>query len=888
MGGSFTTDGALVVRSWDAWLGEVTGIAESDACGRLLAELFPDLESRGLIARLRDAADHGTISVLAPAFHQYFIACSPRAASTHFAHMQQLATIAPLRAGEAIAGVTVTIEDVTSRLDAERDLALQLKSPDDAVRLQAVKQLATMDLSAGASEPLAGILGDSNWRVRLAAADGLAHVHDGSAVDALMAAVRDRHRDPAVLNAALTALVRTDQEVAPAVVVLLESPDSDADVRTYMALALGLLEDRRGMDVLLRALDDVDANVRFHAIEALGRIRSRQAAEPLARIAEARDFSVAFAALDALALIGDPTVAPRLVPLLDDDLLQAAAAEALGKLGSEDVIAPLAALLNRPGAPAIEVAEALASMRTRFEERFGEGALVSDIASAVLTSAAARNLIEVTSSATSQQLHGVTMVLGWLRFEGVDDALGGLLMVAPARRVAADALVARGAAAVTTLLGALGSDDDETRKAAAAALGRLGNVSAVPALVSLLDAEPEVAVVAAGALANIGDSIAFEPLIGHLGHAQAAVRQAVVGALNSIGHADMPVRVRELLGHPSPRVRESAAKIAGYFGYQECADLVLSLCHDEDDAVRRAAVEQLAHLDDPRALALLCDALRDGPPGERAAAARAFAHVPMGVALPQLRHACGDGDPWVRFYATRSIGAHRDAGALPMLISLARTDPLPPVRIVAIEALGILGAPESVGVLGELARDPDPPVAVAALAALGLARGDDALTPLLEALHSRDPDYVLTAMTSIARRGDAKAVGPLAELARFAGSGRVRERALDTLGAIGSEAAIAAVIELADQPRRSADVIVALTRVGEHQVAWVGRGLRHPDVEVRGAVVEALGRIAHGSATAFLVSALDDSASAVRLAAAQALGRLDVRGPDRPKRVLAR
>ena len=81
--GVFTTDLALVVQSWDRWLMEATGLAESDVYGRPIAELFPDLERRGLLGRLRRVAEAGAVEVLASAFHAYLLPCPPRAPSAH-------------------------------------------------------------------------------------------------------------------------------------------------------------------------------------------------------------------------------------------------------------------------------------------------------------------------------------------------------------------------------------------------------------------------------------------------------------------------------------------------------------------------------------------------------------------------------------------------------------------------------------------------------------------------------------------------------------------------------------------------------------------------------------------------------------------------------------
>src|SRR5215210_6980139 len=90
--GVLTTDRELVVRSWDGWLEDATGIPAEAALGQPLAGLFPDVEARGLLPRLRRVADEGAVEVLAPAFHQYLIPCPPRGTAGHYARMQQHVT----------------------------------------------------------------------------------------------------------------------------------------------------------------------------------------------------------------------------------------------------------------------------------------------------------------------------------------------------------------------------------------------------------------------------------------------------------------------------------------------------------------------------------------------------------------------------------------------------------------------------------------------------------------------------------------------------------------------------------------------------------------------------------------------------------------------------
>lgn len=871
--GVFTTDRALVVRSWDPWLAEATGIPEPDACGRLLTELFPELVERGLIERLRKVADTGQVQVLAPAFHSYLLACPPREASAHFSRMQQHVTAAPLAMEGGIIGVVVTIEDVTRRLDRERDLAAQLRTADDAGRLEAATELGA---EPGTSRALLGALGDRSWRVRRVVAEGLARGSDESTVDALVAAVRERHRDPAVLNSAITAIARTTQDVAPRLITLLESDASDPDVRTYAALALGLLEDRRAVPALSRALEDDDPNVRYHAIEALGRVGSRETATVLAAVAETRDFTVAFAALDALALIGEPSVASRVVPLLDDPLLQPAAAEALGRLGGEDAIGPLASLLGRRNTAIASVAKALAALHARLDEEHGDGELVANLARAVLTPEAGGQLAAALEKANEEERHGIVVVLGWMQGHGPERALAKELSHLGVRRIATDILARRGDAAVDPLIEMLATDDPETRKAAASALGRIGARRAVPALLETLDDHAEVAVVAAGALGAIGDDRALDALLERLDHPQAAARQAIVSAIHSIGHPETLARVRPLITSSSASLREAAAKIIGYFETGDALADVLVLSADPDEAVRRTAVEQLARFEDPRAGAALVAALSSGTVGVRAAAARALGLGAGDDAIPPLLAACADPDPWVRYYAARALGHHRAPDTVRTLVTMAHADALPPVRIAAVEAIGAIGDGDGIDAIRPLVRDEDPLVARAALVALGGSSSRESLDALVAALDAPDLELAVAALTAIGRRADRRAVPAVASLATIGDAGLFPD-AVRALARIGGEEAVAALVALAEEPRQVAVVVAALARLGADQMQWVARGLGHPDASVRCAVIEALGRTGHRTATSWIVRALEDGSAAVRLAAVQALGRLDLR-----------
>ena len=876
--GIFTTDAKLRIRSWDGWLARVTGVSADEARGRGLVELFPDIETRQMTRRFDRVLADGVVEVLAPTFHHYLIACAPLAPSARFDRMQQRVTIAPLAEEGAIVGTIVTIEDVTARLDRERDLSEQLASEDEETRLKAARAIAEEE-AVEESKKLVEVIGDESWRVRRAAVDGLARRAADEDVRSLLLAIREEHRDPGVLNSALQVLALSGVDAVAPLTELLSDPDPD--IRIYASHALGDQRDPRAVHELVGALDDENANVRYHAIEALGRLRATGAVDRLISIAESKDFFLAFPALDALTLIGDTRIAPRLVPLLEDELLRSPAANALGHLGDEEVVAPLASLLNRAHAPAHVIAESLASLYDRFEMSYGEGAYIRDLARRSIRASGVQNLLDAINKANGNKLRALALVLGWLEGEAVERALVRLLGQPTARKEVVEALVRNGERVTELLIEQLDDEDIETRKAAVIALGRIGDGRAVPALIETLAGDGGLAIPAAGALGKIGDRRAFDALLDLIGHQDTAVRQAAIAAINSLGHPEMASRAVALLADPDPHVRESAVKIAGYFGFRECAELLLEMCHDDCESVRRAVIEHIVYLEDDRVAAAVADALENGTPRVRAAAAYALGQMEGSDVLPRLLKILDDPDPWVRYFATRSIARHGFTESLDELARLAERDTARQVQIAAVDALGEIGGPRAVAVLSALVKSQEPDLASAAIKSLGQIGHPDALPPLVETLRSAERELRVESLKALGERGGEGVAEIIEWIAAAETDYGVSQAAINALARLATPEAINSLITLtADGGRREASV-AALAHLGERNIGLIGQGLSHPQQGVRRAVVDALGRMKHPHASELLIRALDDGESSVRLAAVNALAHLGNRSAER-------
>ena len=712
--GVFTTDIHLVVQVWDATLAQLTGIGEESASGQALTTLLPDLEQRGLLKRFQRSLNEGVVQLLAPAFHHYLIPCAPVTPAKHFDKMQQRVTISPLREDDSIAGLLVTVEDVTERLEDERELATRLAEGDETTRLTAAETLSDDESYDAAA--LLGALSDDSWQVRRAAIKGVSQRAAPEAISALLNSVVANHQNPALLNSALQVLASTDVDTVSPLLDLLKHPD--ADLRMQAALALGEQRDARAAEALIEALNDEDTNVQYHAIEALGKLKAEGVADKLAEVAESKHFFLGFAALDALTEIGDPHVVPRMLPLLDDELLRDQTINLLGQLGDESVIAPLTALLNTPGTTSTHlIADALANLSDRFEQQYGEGRYIADLTSREISPTGVQNLLDELDSDGKQNVRSIALVLGWVKGAAVHRALTRLMGRADLQDEIIEALVRHGSQTVDLLITQVTAEDLEVRRSAVVALGRIGDANATPALVKALT-DRSLAIDVAIALGQIGDARAVDGLLNLTGSEDASVRQAAVSALNSLAAPQMSERIIPLLHDPDPNVRESAVKIAGYFGYPESKGILVELSRDSSERVRWAAIELLPYIEDERAFPVLARAIKEETPNVRAAAARALGNMDAPEVVPQLIKGLDDEDVWVRYFSARALGRLRSEESVEALERLIGKEKFNHVRIAALDSLGQIGGARVAAIAGGLIKDDDPDVAHAAQVAV--------------------------------------------------------------------------------------------------------------------------------------------------------------------------
>jgi len=246
------------------------------------------------------------------------------------------------------------------------------------------------------------------------------------------------------------------------------------------------------------------------------------------------------------------------------------------------------------------------------------------------------------------------------------------------KRRLVEALGAAGALAVPTLIQALGDWNWDVRRAAAKALGKLGDLHAVPALSVWAHAGEDAAHNALQALGHpaldLPQAVAQVAVQGAWGVLiRALPSEKVREAMAGLGAPAVPVLIKAL-GDDWYGVRRAACEALGAIGDLQAVPALIKALGDRDKDVRRAACEALGAIGDPQAVPALIKALGDRDEDVRRAAAEAL--VKIGTpAVPALHKALTDKSQDFCRRVCEVLGAIGDASSLEPLHSLRQRYP---------------------------------------------------------------------------------------------------------------------------------------------------------------------------------------------------------------------
>ncbi len=556
--------------------------------------------------------------------------------------------------------------------------------------------------------------------------------------EALVALMGD-HADSISRNAAMDALTRGGTRSLSALVRALQDPD--AEVVMFAAGVLGKTRERAAIPHLIGLLTHLDVNVVQQAIESLAQLRSGAAVGALlATLGE--DPWLRFAAIHALGEIGDERAVGPLAELLADEEVRDGVIEALGKIGSPAALEHLAHALRESTDPVV------------FE-------------------ACLRAIGDALDRPPNHELPSAGPAWAALRSE------------------AAQALHTRLVRVLTTEAPRGGDDDPgrDPRRAAAALIRALRLRSLYSALV-LAGRDGALREMLTFYAVSLGDEIVPALRLG-LSVSNANVRRLACECLGALAVDGEDASIGARLGDDDPEVRVAALRALTRGSGERHAHRLVPLLRDPHEPVRRAALETLARLD-PRGLTTLLLASRpqtephvttaleimranphvDQRPfietqlghasaGVRRAAVLALAAQRDG-GVPRLAALIRDVDPSVRRTALMAIAATRSTLARRILLQALEEDATG--QVDTIHALAALDDDAVVPALVRLLSAPAPAVRQASVAALGIFASATAVRHVAAAAADADP-----AVRAEVARVLAKSDSPLARsvLERF-------------------------------------------------------------------------------------------------------------------------
>jgi HEAT repeat protein len=313
-------------------------------------------------------------------------------------------------------------------------------------------------------------------------------------------------------------------------------------------------------------------------------------------------------------------------------------------------------------------------------------------------------------------------------------------------------------------------------------------------------------------------------------------------------------------------VRIVAAEALGHIGAQEATQALIFALNDDSIWVRRASVVALGQIGDEEAIPPLMNRLLDPPSSEWPEELRdTIAHAMHAIGEPAFQvliHALDDTEPWVSCAAARALGQIGDPQAIAPLAELTKQKHSM-VRSFATQALAKIA---DVRAVRAALNTDEAPRAFWKL--MALKEIDETTTSQLQSLlDDPDPQVRQQAAEVLSHLGEEHSAESLAASlgaeSRFAATG----------GPIDDEPA-----QPSSEPARSAFTFAS----GEEPCDSVGplvESLGDPAAEVRLAAAEALGRIGAAGVIPDLIAALQDGDSRVRAAAARSMGEIGARDP---------
>lgn len=329
----------------------------------------------------------------------------------------------------------------------------------------------------------------------------------------------------------------------------------------------------------------------------------------------------------------------------------------------------------------------------------------------------------------------------------------------------------------------------------------------------------------------------------------------------------------EDLKNGSPRARLAAVKSLAERGGREAFELLVWAMEDDDDEVRFHAALGLREA--PAKVQKKIVALFAHKKWRvREAAAKLLTELPE-PPVPTLVEALGRRDDTnVTFWAIRTLGEIGDGRAAPALVEVLRGG-TSEEKIAATSALSRIEGRKSVKFLVEALTDEGWHVRKAAADAL-VAMGPAIIPEIARVMDAENRDLFHWSLKILATLADPAAVEPLLPLLSRTRDSDRRESIVRTLGELGGDRPVAALLDLLAEEswtmRKCA--AEALVRMGEGVLPAAAERFAGGNADVRYWIVRVAGEIGSPAGVPIVARALRDAEWFVRSCAATAAGQI--------------
>jgi HEAT repeat protein len=670
-------------------------------------------------------------------------------------------------------------------------LAANAASAEVAERWKAAGDLGKVP-GEEAERILLGLLKDEDYRVRERAVASLGRRFGPRVASACAVALAD-DSDAGHRAAGLSLLAKAGAAGRAVLLGALQHPSPDVRISAAAALPGSAPGAATVAAIEAAARREGDPNARAALLLALGRTGRREAIAPLLAVLEEGNLWLQVHALEALGSVGDPEIAPRLLPLLGNESLRQGALHALARLRSAVAAEPLVRraaageldpLLLAATRAALEVSPAstLASLRPLWpeartallgvlEDPEEDGPARTDAAHLMALLDVPRAALAIVSHGPFRDGYAALRSLWPSRRE---EALLCVLQVADPEPALEFLDALRGGPGAATLLPLLVHPSPTVKSAVLSAVP--AGLVPIPDLIDVLaEDDPETALAAALALSSDETGADLDhlrkrrrALLDRAGGPDGPGRVAALTALSAADGPDVEAAARGALSSPDPSVREAAVSAAA-LGRRVGEHEIVARLSDESPSVRAAALRGLA-----------CRAERgDAPQGvtwrdglvflvdEPAAAAAAGAAVIAlgGAERPRLVEEKLAQEPVVRVAALEEIERTGDAQAARSAVAAIGHEDTE-TACAAVRALAVADDATADEALPQALGDERPEVRSAAAETIARRPANGAGTAVSsaigEALVSEGDRHVLRSLLlAAAVVGDAATVEPL-------------------------------------------------------------------------------------------------------------------------------